>query len=370
MNLKKCARGVCLALALIAVVPAASAQQATPGSLDAELERRDAMIRELQRRLDVLERRQEDAAPGQRIPDARGGPPARRTTESDAGVDEALLERALERSLQRSGASLLRPGQKELELGGQFDFSESSGLRIADGFVVDRDYRRDNFIATAGFRAGLPWTSQVDVVVPFGRQKVQTSIDGASGNASRSGLGDVQVGITKQLFSGPEGQSALLGNLTYSRATGDSNLASLVVPAGVAGSTSLGAGYDSLSARLTAVKRWDPVVVVGSYTHAFARPATVEGARVRAADSDALSVRAILAASPDISLKGGFTVSRAGDTRVDGMPVPGTRATIGLLELGGSVALSRKTLVDIGIGIGLTDAAPKFVLNFAIPIRF
>jgi len=282
---------------------------------------------------------------------------------AEEAVDEELLARALERSLVITGGVLLPPGQFEIEPGFQFDYTGRSVIGLV---------RRETVVASLGLRVGLPWTSQLELAVPYGRQKVETLSGGVSSSVDDSGMGDVQIGLSKELMSAGRGGTSLIGNITYQNATGDSNLALLGNPAlgTLLSSTSLGAGFDSVQATLTAVKRMDPLVFLGSLTHSFNRSTTAGGADIDPSDSTGANFRAILATSPSASLRLGFSLARSGDLKVNGTPLPGSKQTLGLLELGGSVVITRRVLFDVTFAAGLTESAPDFVLGVSLPIRF
>lgn len=371
--------GFVVAALLFAAAPGhAQSDGKSVQELEKELAKRDSVISDLQRRVQALEQRlgpagpdTQPAAPSQaaRRPEA---PAAKAGSPADEGIDEDLLARALERSLVLSGGILLPRGQFEIEPGLQYDYTRRSGLGIIGTAIATRDIRRENYVASLGFRAGLPWASQLEIKIPYGYQKIESITGGFPATADDDGIGDVRIGVSKQFLGGGTGQLGLIGNLTWQEATGDSNLASLTSPAVglLVPSTALGVGYDSLQATLTAVKRMDPLVFLGSLSHSFNRSTSAGGARIDPSDTNSGSFRAILAASPDVSLRGGFSLARTGNTRLNGVTIPGSRQTVGFAELGGSVVLSRRVLLDLTLGAGLTQDSPDFVLGVALPVRF
>lgn len=287
-----------------------------------------------------------------------------RAEAADEAMDEALLERALERSLVLSGGLLLPRGQYEIEPGLAYDYHRRSGLTIVPEGIATRDLRRETY--SASLRAALPWTSQMELSVPFGYQDVEDITAGVSTRADGSGIGDVEFVLSTEFF-GRRGAPGLIGSLSYQWSTGQSELDSGADSA--APPLSLGAGYDALSAGLTAVQRTDPLVFVGSLSRTFNRSTRASGASIDPDDTDSGSIRAILAASPGVSLRAGFSLSRSGDTTVDGQSAAGSRQSIGILELGGSMVLTPRVLLDVSIGAGLTEESPDFVLGIALPIR-
>ena len=370
------------ALLLCAWVSGAHAQAGAKSAqqLEEELARRDSVISDLQRRVQALEEklgtpgRTPGPGPSPAAPTRRGlAPPSARTDKAaDQGIDEELLARALERSLVLSGGILLPRGQFEIEPGLQYDYTRRSGLGIVGSAVATRDIRRDNYVASLGFRAGLPWDAQLELKVPYGYQKIESITAGVSAIDDDTGIGDVRVGVSKQLLQGGSGGLGLIGNITWQESTGDANLAVLSSSASglLTPSTSLGVGFDSLQTTLTAVKRMDPLVFLGSLSHSFNRSTTAGGASIDPSDTNSGSFRAILAASPDVSLRGGLSLARTGNTKLNGATIPGSRQFVGLVELGGSVVLTRRVLLDVAVGAGLTQDSPDLVLGVSLPIRF
>jgi hypothetical protein len=371
-------QGLRILLALVSIAPAmlpqaqaqTSTRTPTVAELQAELERRDAIISDLLQRVQALEQRLGAPAPAARAPVAAAATTsAARAAAEEA--DEALVERALERSLVLSGGALLPRGVREIEPSLSYDHFQRSGLAALGANAVTRSYRREDFGAALAFKAGLPWSSQLDVAVPFVRQRVESVVDGAGTSSSTSGIGDVQVGLTHQFLTERDSRVALLGGVTWTHSNREASLRPLVLglPDFVSPAT-VGSGHDALAARVTAVKRVDPLVFVGSFTHAWNRAETVDGTSVRIGNADGLAVRAILATSPDVSVRGGFSFNRVGKTRLNGVAIAGSRSIASILELGASVVLGRSQLLDLSLGIGLTAESPDFLLGLSMPIRF
>src|SRR5262245_64664060 len=142
-----------------------------------------------------------------------------------ATAEEALDDadsRALERALVRSGSVLLPPGQKEIEPGLTYDHTRRSGLAIDGSTVAFRDVQRDTAFGSLGLRLGLPWTSQLEASVPYGWQSVETVNGGTRSSSTESGVGDIQVGLSKQLYSDRDGRTGLIAHATWSQGNGKS----------------------------------------------------------------------------------------------------------------------------------------------------
>ena len=322
---------------------------------------RDVLIQELRQRIDALEKKL-DERPVAVPPPAAAKPaaPAPSASEQAAATDEGA--RALERALVREGGLVLPRKVIEVEPRLEYTYRGVQGLSIVSvaGIpqVLEQDLRRDEFEASLALRAGLSANFQVDVRVPYVWIDQNRATGGALSESERvSGWGDIELGLTKQLATARRG--GLLGSLVWKSASGAHEL----------GRLSPGTGFNSLQAALNVVAREDPLVffISPSYTWVFERDKS--GFNVDPGDAVGLKAGTLLAASPDTSLRGSFEISRVSRTRVDGQHVPGSETTIGILELGLSKVLSRRTLLDIQFGIGVTPDAPGFRLRLALPMR-
>lgn len=286
--------------------------------------------------------------------------------------DEELLSRALERSLVRAGGVVLPPGVREVEPGLSFDYTRTSGLGIVGSSVAFQDFRRTTIGANLGLRVGLPWTLQVDGFLPYQHQRVETVTSVGSDTRTESGRGDYQLGLSKQLYAGTV--AGLVGSVAYVNSRdSDSGLSALLGSPDVlspAAAPSLGAGYDSVNLRLTGIRRLDPLVFLGSLGYAFSDSVTIAGAKVEPSNWKYASFRAILATSPEVSMRTGISLAHTGDMKVAGTELQGSGQTLAVLELGGSLLLTRSMLLDMAIGAGLTQDSPDFSINFSLPIRF
>jgi Putative MetA-pathway of phenol degradation len=353
---------------LFAVSPLVLAQ--TAEELRRDIERRDQTINELEQRVRSLEENMKKPAPAP-VPAPGARAPEQRSQET---VDEELLSRALERSLVRSGGALLRPRQMEIEPGLLYEYSRRSGPAIIGPAVAQQDIRTETFFALLGFRAGLPWTSQVEIAVPYGRQRIETVTAGVLNVQTETGVGDWSIGLSKLVLEERDrGRPGLVANVTYQNSDVDrSNLVALAPGSTAlpASTPALGQGYDSIHLRLTALKRFDPLVFVGSLGYSFNDEAEFAGQKLDPGNSANANLRGILAASPEVSVRAGFGLSWTPDVKLNGTTIEGSNATVVMLELGTSISLTRSTLLDISLAVGATDASPDFVFNVALPIRF
>lgn len=322
---------------------------------------RDELIDNLHRRIDELERRvnKPPPAPLPAPPAAPAKPPAQESAEKDES------SRALERALVGEGGLVLPAGSFEVEPRLQYTYrgSDALGLVSIGGVlqVAEQDFKRNELEASVGLRVGLPWSSQIELRLPYTWLHENRAIGGTQSESERiSGAGDFELGLAKQLVTARGARPSVLAALGWKGRSGENEL----------GRLSPGSGFHQLQGGVNAVMRQDPLVFFGalSYTAVLKR----ERSRTDVDPGDAIGVKAgaLLAASPETSLRAGFEISRFGRTKVDGDGVPGSDATVAMLNLGFASLLSSRTLFDLQLGVGLTPDAPDFQLRLSLPIRF
>ena len=337
----------------------------------AQADNRDALIQELRQRVEALEKKLEEkptAPPPQAAPPAESpkpvAPPAKPSASEEAGREDEGT-RALERTLVREGGLVLPRGALEVEPRLQYTYRGSEGLGIlttgAGAQVAQQDVRRDEVEASLGIRIGLPASFQAEMRIPYvWLDENRTTSSTLSDSRRVSGWGDLELGLAKQLLVERRGSFGLLGSVNWKSVSGNHEL----------GRLSPGSGFPQLQAALTAVKREDPLVFfgAGSYTRIFERDRS--GSRVDPGDTVGVKAGALLAASPETSLRAALDLSRSARARIDGVGIPGSDATVGVVELGLATLLTRRTLLDINLGIGITPDAPDLRLRLSLPIRF
>jgi BMFP domain-containing protein YqiC len=352
-----------------------------PKPAGAQPDPRDALILELRQRMEALEKKLgEHPAPPAPPAAAPPPPPAAARPSPPAGAPRAPAEapkpsaseeagredegsRALERTLVREGGLVLPRGVIEVESRLQYTYRGTQGLNVVvvNGVaqLAQQDVRRNDLEASVAVRRGLPGSLQVEARLPYVWIEQNRATSGAGSQSEGvSGWGDVELGLTKQLAT--ERKGGLLGSLVWKSITGNHEL----------GSLSPGSGFPHLQAALTAATREDPLVflVTASYIWVFKRGRS--GTDVNPGDAVGLKVGTVLAASPETSLRASFELTRSGRTRIAGADVAGSDTTVGILEVGLAKTLTRRTMLDVQLGIGVTPDAPDFRLRLALPIRF
>jgi hypothetical protein len=358
------------------------------GECAAQADSRDVLIEQLRQRIETLEKRLENvppapAAPASPQPDieklreqiqllekrleAQKPPsvaaPKPAASEETAREDEGA--RALERTLVRTGGLVLPKGAWEIEPLLQYSYRGSDQLRIVlvNGVaqIAQQDRSRDDLEASIGLRAGLPFSMQADVRIPYVWLREDRATVGASDETARtSGLGDLDIGLTTQLANEVRGRPALLASLRATLTTGDHDF----------GQLSRGSGFPQIQAGLTAVKRDDPLVFVGTLTYAWTFDRSYQGANIDPGNVFGASAGMLLAASPDTSLRAGLNLQWSGRATVAGASVAGSDTTVAMLELGLATLISARTLLDVQFGVGVTPDAPDFRLRVSLPVRY
>jgi outer membrane putative beta-barrel porin/alpha-amylase len=283
---------------------------------------------------------------------------------ADSGSEEG--DRALERALARQSVFVLRAGVRELEPAIEYTYRGSDAVEIVNPSggaptVARQDVKQDRLETRLTFRAGLPHESHVEIRLPYVfLRNDRSTADRLEETDHTSGVGDLQLGFTKQLAEDRPARPAVLATVNWRMPTG----------AFRRGEPSIGSGFHALQGALTLVKRQDPLVFFGTASYTAVRGRSYGGAEIEPGNSIGLKLGTILAASPRSSLRGGFEMSRSGRTQVDGASIPGSDAVIATLQFGFATLLSRRTLLDLQLNVGVTPDSPDFALIVSLPIRF
>lgn len=370
---QKCLRIVLAGFALTLVAGAASAQDSRVEELERQLHERDKVMLELLHRIETLEQRVGVQRVARDAADAPDTPDAPKTESADdvkqapgaVIVTAGMAERALERSLSREGALLLPRGVLEIEPSFAYARREDAtpSFVFSDGDVLAGQSERnaDQFLVGFSARLGLPWDSQLEIGIPYSWRQVETEtnlgfapIDSTS--SSGDGLGDLRVGFAKTLLREGLWRPDIVGRVTWDTDTGRSGT----------NGVSLSGGFHEIRGSLTAIKRQDPVVFLGSlaYQHTF------EQGDIQPGEVYSVSLGGAFALSPETSMRLFLSGAYRSETKLLGNPIDGSDQVIGSFVIGASTLLAPGILLNASLGIGLTDDAEDVSLMFSIPIRF
>jgi hypothetical protein len=269
-------------------------------------------------------------------------------------VSPEAAERALERTLIATGNLVVPTGFAEIEP--LFSYTR----REAPTQVLF-NVNRNELSPALDARLGLPWESQLEVLLPWNfAEQQQTDIAVAPpqqlfdrwGNA----VGDLTIGAAKTLIHESGWIPSVLARVSWEAPTG---------PA-FANGVPLTGGSNRLSAALTALRRQDPLVftATGGYTRAFEANGINPGNQLN------FITGAFLATSPETTLRAVLSQNFVQNVTIHGTTIPGSNTVQPIMTFGASSILGRGLLVDLQVGLGLTNAAPKYQVILSSTYRF
>jgi hypothetical protein len=296
---------------------------------------------------------------------AAGGAPGGGGPATDSADPELT---ALNRVLVEKGGLLLRPWSVELQPEVSYSYKGSNGLLIVDDngrrTAVAHDVDLNRLETALIGRLGLPWQSQAELKVPYVYAQEDSSSGAQTDSRSQSGLGDVELALTRQFVRESGWLPDLLVEGRWKTSTGKDAFD------GGGDTLPLGTGFNGLGARVTAVKTVEPLVLLGTAGYTVNLEGNREGFEIDPGDQWLGSVGAVLAAGPGVSLRGGFSVGFSDEATVDGDRVAGSDRVDGRLNFGVGATLTDKVLLDLGFGVGVTDDAPDFTTRAGLAYRF
>jgi hypothetical protein len=353
-----------LAVVGLAGLPALAQEPVTDEALREQLQTRDAVIIELQRRLEQLERRLEAEGLLTAEPEPMEAEAAPVTPRPQEGlvVDELAAERALERTLVEEGALLLPAGQAELNPTVSYLRRDVKVPFAAGGQVFESRVRRDEFQFGLSAAVGLPLDSQLELFLPYEVVKQQVTARGNgvpldSEDDWGNSVGDVSIGLAKTLVREDGGWLPdIVVRGIYDSDTGEQN----------DGNVPLGDGFNELRGQITLLKRQDPLAFVGAFTYSY----TCENDDIQPGQQFALSLGANLALSPQTSLSVTLNQAWTDEVEIDGSRIDGSDQLASTFDFGGSAIIAPRTLLRVVSSIGLTDDAPDYGLRASVSYRF
>ena len=400
--------------ALLSPVAGLAAEpQPTLKSLQRQLDQRDALIQDLMRRLDALERQvgqsasalprqdqeagkdgvqraaQVPAPPRAKALAARDASPGAATATAPSGkqtaqaqnggqapeapkpqapgqvtATEEEAERALERSLVSTGVLLLPFGQVEVQPNASYVRRENQAPVISsingDLVLSQQKVRRNEFQQSLSIRGGLPFDTQLEFNLPYNEVDQENVNNVAVATSSRSGtgwgLGDLSLGVAKTVLREKNWWPDLITRFTWTAPTGQFKTNDVL----------LNSGFNRLLGEVVATKRQDPLAF---FTQAFYQT-TFERNGFEPGDNLGLSGGLFLATSPETSLQLSLSQNFVQDSKLNGKKQKGSDQVASILNLGFSSILARNVLLQMVVGVGLTDDAPDYSVELSLPIRF
>lgn len=321
-----------------------------PEVLRRKLNAQQAVNEQLRQRLETLERRLANSRETD-APLIAGLDPRAPSPVEEPGISKAVS--AIEEALGEKGLVLLPAGAYRLT---------PSATWAHSGSGPDR---RDSYVLGMALEAGLPGGMALSVRQPY--------IWRDYGYGTNSGAGDFSMALAKKLNSETETMPSFVARMEYTHDNGKDPFKS----------PSIGSGFRSFDIGLSGVKRLDPLVFYGNISYSRAQEAFASiqvrdnppqfTGRIKPGDVYGLGFGVSLAATPDVALDTGLTLAFAEQPRfrdVSGNTEYGTRRTVGYLNLGTRVLLTRNLFLSVSAAAGVTKDASDLVLSFALPYRF
>ncbi len=286
---------------------------------------------------------------------------------------DRLIRSALEDTLIRRGGLLLPVWAYSLEPSLSYIQSSSENI-VVDGFtifpvlvvgdIVSERVVRDLTVFNLTYRLGLPWNTQLELRVPYGHQKFRSfSADGTEEKLNDNGLGDIEVGLSTQLYQGRGRWPDVEASLRYKSDSGKNPFEA------IDGDIFVGTGYDSFNVLLTAVKVNDPVVYFGGVDYTWNQKSTQSIGQFDPGDSWGFNLGMALALNLNNSLSFAYDQRFTQKSRLNGSKIPGSYSTTGIFSVGSTYSLTDTTSVDFSLGIGVTEDSPDLLVSMTVPIR-
>lgn len=290
---------------------------------------------------------------------AEGGGPGQFTVSPEAA------ERALERALVQTGALLLEPWQAEFVPSityqrNDISFPDQIVLTTAPSvFIAERRVRTTQVEAAGLLRLGLPWQSQAEFRLPYDYKSVSNT-ERVSGTGflqqitDASGLGDLSLGLTHQLLKEGEWRPNLFFSGSWDSNTGQ-----------VQKNLALGTNFDEFKVGLTATKRQDPLV----FTSSLSYQTSLENKGIQPGDQYTGALGMLFAVSPETSLQFSQQVTFIKPLFINHQKIPGSDQYQGIFNAGVLSILGPGLVVNFVAAIGETPDAPNLTLQLSMPIR-
>jgi hypothetical protein len=265
-------------------------------------------------------------------------------------LGEAPREPDPQETLQflRDQSVLLEMGEHQFEVALQYQFDEQDTVlaQFVNGNlqIGEAKIRQRLLLMPLEFRYGWSPVTQLFINMPFGWSNGEISFAGQDEFSNVGGPGDLAAGFTRQCVDGDEHIPDVLFTFAFSAPTGNVDFAQSLATPG----TGLGQGFWSLSAYLTCIKRYDPIVVfygIG-YQHRFERPFDLPGTK----DSVHVNPGSVavyrfglgFAVNPRVTLSASFVGQYISEAEVNGRRVAGDIREPMNLRLAATIVRDRK----------------------------
>lgn len=280
-------------------------------------------------------------------------------------LGEAPEETKTELQFLRRQSILLDPGEYQIDVTFQYVVDESDfALAQVQGTALqigEARRRQRLFLVPIELRVGINPVTQGFVNVPVGWSNSEFAFFRQEDTSETTGLGDISAGFTRLFIEGSESFPDVLGTFAFSAPTGDADFATSLSTPG----SSLGSGFWSLTAALTFIQVYDPIVLFygGGYRHRYKN--TFDGGfRVEPGEEIFLRIGGGFAVNPRVTLSASLTRSYLGADKVNGVQVAGGIREPTIIRLAATIAEAQKAkghssvrTVEPFVNFGITEGA-------------
>lgn len=326
-----------------------------------------AMDREASPRLVVAQAVSAPTSGGSASPDAaaQAQPSSPASPGEQQPIGEAPEKTNTELQFLRQDSILLDPGDYQFDVTLQYltDETDFALARIRDNVLLigEAKHRQRLLLMPLELRIGLNRCTQAFVNVPFGWSDSEFAFAGEDEFANTGGIGDVSAGLTRLLITRDEHWPDVLATFAFSAATGHSDFVSAMSTPG----SQLGEGFWSITAALTCIRTYDPVVVfwgVG-YRHRFENT-FAHGVTVDPGKQILYRLGVGFAVNPRVTLSAAFLGSYITEDVVNGVRLAGDIREPMQLRLAATISRNKKSrthksmkTVEPFVAFGLTESA-------------
>lgn len=303
------------------------------------------------------------------LQDEQPGDPDAAANVPETPLGEAPEETNTTIQFLRQDTILLRPGQYQFDVTFQYISNEASfaAAQINNNVlqIGDLTQRQRLLLMPLEFRIGVTPDTQFFVNVPFGWSNGEAIFQGQDEIANVGGIGDVSLGLTRQLYRADQFYPNILASVGVSAPTGNSSFATSLSTPG----SSLGQGFWTTTAALTFTRTFDPVVLFGGigyqwrFEGSFDTPTALGQVRVQPGDQAFYRFGVGFAVNPQVTFSAAFRGSYIAETYVNDVRVVGSSREPMQVRLATTIARKRKSLrgtvrtIEPFVEFGLTQSA-------------
>lgn len=292
-------------------------------------------------------------------------------------------EKPAEQILIEKGGVLLPKGTLVIEPSIQYNHYSRhrisiSGFTILEAIVIGElavsDIKRDLVQGALTARYGITPRFEAELKVPYlYRSDREVRGPGTTEVSERTindhDLGDIEGALYYHLITSKNWVPDIILNMRAKSDTGRSPYHLDVDSQNRLKELPTGNGHWGFSGGVTVVKVSDPAVFFGSlgYFWNVKRDVGHRIGKVDPGDSIEYSLGVAYALSEKFSISTQFQHRFTSRTKQNGEKVPGSFINSATVLLGGSYAISKKTNINLSVGIGLTSDAPDVQVTLSVP---